>query len=152
MPPCAFFELALPATVSLGVGVPTGSFAAHTPGGSSSRVATSAGAGKELILGLVPLVDRQMIMTYGYRNSSSTTAGAVAPLDNTTRTVKAHITRILQWAPANTVLLGVPYYGYDWPVTKLAKNAPARMSRWSVFPSDAPKQPHRRRSTPRRRA
>ncbi len=68
--------------------------------------ATSAGAGKELILGLVPLVDRQMIMTYGYRNSSSTAAGAVAPLDNTTRTVKAHITRILQWAPANTVLLG----------------------------------------------
>ena len=64
--------------------------------------ATSAGAGKDLILGLVPLVDRQMIMTYGYRNSASTVTGAIAPLDNTTRTVKAHIERILQWAPANS--------------------------------------------------
>ena len=85
--------------------------------------ATSAGAGKDLIVGLVPIVDRQMIMTYGYRNGSSTIAGAVAPLDNTSRTVKAHIERILQWAPAKTVLLGVPYYGYDWPVTSTIPNA-----------------------------
>jgi spore germination protein YaaH len=79
--------------------------------------ATSAGAGKDLIVGLVPLVDRQMIMTYGYKNSSSTVTGPIAPLDNTARTVKAHIERILQWAPARTILMGVPYYGYDWPVT-----------------------------------
>lgn len=85
--------------------------------------ATSAGAGKELILGLVPLVDRQMIMTYNYRWSGSTVTGAVAPLDNTTRTVKLHIARILQWAPADRVLLGVPYYGYDWPVTTNVPNA-----------------------------
>ncbi len=85
--------------------------------------ATSAGAGKDLILGLVPLVDRQFIMTYNYRWSGSTVAGAIAPLDNATRTVKAHIGRILQWAPAKSVLLGVPYYGYDWPVTANVPNA-----------------------------
>ena len=91
--------------------------------------ATSAGAGKDLILGLVPLVDRQMIMTYGYRNPASTVTGAIAPLDNTTRTVKAHIERILQWAPANTVLMGEPYYGYDWPVTANVPNATVQASK-----------------------
>ena len=68
--------------------------------------ATSAGAGKDLILGLVPLVDRQFIMTYGYRTGTATVAGAIAPLDNDARTVRQHITRILQWAPANKVILG----------------------------------------------
>jgi len=79
--------------------------------------ATSAGAGKELIVGLVPLVDRQMIMTYNYRYAGSTITGAIAPLDDAARNVKLHIARVLQWAPANKVLMGVPYYGYDWPVT-----------------------------------
>ena len=85
--------------------------------------ATSAGAGKDLIVGLVPLVDRQFIMTYGYRTGTATVAGAIAPLDNDARTVRQHITRILQWAPAKTVILGVPYYGYDWPVTSNVPNA-----------------------------
>jgi spore germination protein len=85
--------------------------------------ATSAGAGKDLVLGLVPLVDRQLIMTYNYRWSGSTVTGAIAPLDNATRTVKLHIERILQWVPASRVLMGVPYYGYDWPVTANVPNA-----------------------------
>lgn len=85
--------------------------------------ATSAGAGKDLILGLVPLVDRQLIMTYNYRWTGSTVTGAIAPLDHATRNVKLHIARILQWAPAKSVLLGVPYYGYDWPVTSEVPNA-----------------------------
>ena len=85
--------------------------------------ATSAGAGQALVAGLVPLVDRQMVMTYNYRWSGSTVTGAIAPLDNTARTVKIHIARILQSAPAATILLGVPYYGYDWPVTTDVPNA-----------------------------
>jgi spore germination protein YaaH len=85
--------------------------------------ATSAGAGKDLIVGLIPLVDRQMIMTYGYRTGTATVAGAIAPLDNAERTVKKHIARILQWAPAKSILMGVPYYGYDWPVTSNVPNA-----------------------------
>ena len=56
-------------------------------------------------------------MTYGYRTATATVAGAIAPLDHAARNVNIHITRILQWAPAKSVLLGVPYYGYDWPVT-----------------------------------
>ena len=31
--------------------------------------------------------------------------------------------RILQWAPADHVLLGVPYYGYNWPVTSKVPHA-----------------------------
>ncbi len=85
--------------------------------------ATSAGAGKALILGLVPLVDRQMIMTYNYRYSGSTVTGAIAPLDHASRNVMLHIARVLQWAPPGKVLLGVPYYGYDWPVTSAVPNA-----------------------------
>jgi spore germination protein YaaH len=88
--------------------------------------ATSAGAGKDLIKGLVPLVDQQMIMTYGYLKGTATVAGATAPLDHAARNVKIHITRILQWAPAKSVLLGVPYYGYDWPVTSAVPNATVR--------------------------
>lgn len=85
--------------------------------------ATSAGANQTTVQGLVPHVDRQMIMTYNYRWSGSAHAGAVAPLDNTTRTVKIHIAKMLQWAPATSILLGVPYYGYDWPVTSTEPNA-----------------------------
>jgi spore germination protein YaaH len=96
--------------------------------------ATSAGAGKDLIVGLVPLVDQQMIMTYGYRSGTATVAGAVAPFDNTERTVKQHITRILQWAPAKSILMGVPYYGYDWPVTSNVPNATVQTNKTTYGP------------------
>ena len=43
--------------------------------------------------------------------------GAVAPLDNATRNVEDHIGPDPAVAPAESLLLGVPYYGYDWPVT-----------------------------------
>jgi spore germination protein YaaH len=85
--------------------------------------ATSAGANQTVISGLVPVVDRQMLMAYNYRWTGSTITGAIAPLDNTTRTVKIHVARMLQWAPASSVLLGVPYYGYDWPVTSAVPHA-----------------------------
>jgi hypothetical protein len=61
--------------------------------------ATSAGANRTTVEGLVPHVDHQMIMTYNYRWRGSTVAGAVAPLDNTTRTVKIHIDKKVPNAP-----------------------------------------------------
>ncbi len=85
--------------------------------------ATSAGASERIIKGLVPLVDHQMIMTYNYRYSRSSVTGAIAPLDHATRNVKIHMARILQWAPPDRVLLGVPYYGYNWPVTSKVPHA-----------------------------
>ena len=86
-------------------------------------VATSAGAGAELVTGLVPLVDQMFVMTYGYNTTTATVAGAMAPLDNAVRTVKIHIARYLTRAPAAKIILGIGYYGYDWPVTSNKPNA-----------------------------
>jgi spore germination protein YaaH len=91
--------------------------------------ATSAGATEELVKGIAPYVDRQMVMTYNYRWTGSKVAGAVAPLDNTARNVKDHIGRISSWVPAKSLLLGVPYYGYDWPVTSDVPNATVRTNK-----------------------
>ena len=96
--------------------------------GSQLVVATSAGAGEALVTGLVPLVDQMFVMTYNYRWSGSTVAGAMAPLDNTTRTVKIHISRFLTRAPASKIIMGIGYYGYDWPVTSPVPNAKVQPS------------------------
>ena len=64
-----------------------------------------------------------LVMTYNYRWSGSTITGAIAPLDNTSRTVKIHIARYLKYAAASKIIMGVPYYGYDWPVTSDVPNA-----------------------------
>jgi chitinase len=91
--------------------------------------ALSAGGSERIIKGLVGVVDHEMVMTYNYRWSGSTITGAIAPLDHATRNVKIHIARVLQWAPAKSVLLGVPYYGYNWPVTSKVPNADVRLPR-----------------------
>jgi spore germination protein YaaH len=101
-------------------------------------VATSAGAPYTLIDGIENIVDQMLVMTYNYRWSGSTITGAIAPLDNTSRTVKLHIARYLAHTPASKLILGVPYYGYDWPVTTDVPNAQVRTPRatyggvWSV--------------------
>jgi glycosyl hydrolase family 18 (putative chitinase) len=106
--------------------------------GAQLVVATSAGAGETLVAGLVPLVDQMFVMTYNYRWSGSTIAGAMAPLDNTVRTVKLHISRYLTRAPASKIIMGIGYYGYDWPVTRPVANATVQANRtahggvWSV--------------------
>ena len=91
--------------------------------GAQLVVATSAGAGGTLVTGLVPLVDQMFVMTYNYRWSGSTIAGAMAPLDNASRTVTIHISRFLTRAPASKIIMGIGYYGYDWPVTSPVANA-----------------------------
>ncbi len=106
-------------------------------------VATSAGAPSNLIDGLAPIVDQMFVMTYNYRWSGSTVTGAIAPLDNTTRTVKRHITRFLSHVPPSKLIMGVPFYGYDWPVTSDVPNATVQSNRsafggvWSVTYSSA---------------
>jgi spore germination protein YaaH len=94
--------------------------------------ATSAGAPLTLIDAIEPIVDQMLVMTYNYRWSGSTVTGAIAPLDNTSRTVKLHIARYLGHVPPSKVILGVPYYGYDWPVTSDVPNAAVQKgtSKW----------------------
>jgi spore germination protein YaaH len=102
-------------------------------------VATSAGAGRILATGLHSLVDYMFIMTYNYHWSGSGVAGPIAPLDNATRNVKIHISRFLdRGIPAAKILMGIGYYGYDWPVTDKVPHATVRSNRaayggvWSV--------------------
>ena len=65
-------------------------------------------------------------MTYNYRWTGSTITGAIAPLDNTSRTVKIHMKRFSAYAPRESLIMGVPWYGYDWPVTSTVPNATVR--------------------------
>ena len=88
--------------------------------------ATSAGAPPSLITGLVPIVDQMMVMAYNYRWTGSTVTGAIAPLDHASRNVKIHMTRFAAYAPRDKLIMGVPYYGYDWPVTSTVPNATVR--------------------------
>ena len=111
--------------------------------GSTLVNSTSAGAGAALVAGLVPLVDKQMVMTYGYRTATATVAGAMAPLAHAARNVDIHITRILQSAPADSILLGVPYYGFDWPVTSAVPNATVQTTRRPTARPRASRMPRR---------
>jgi spore germination protein YaaH len=67
---------------------------------------------------LSDVCDYLVIMGYDYYYSGSSTAGPVAPLENETynitRTVYTY--QIAGVAPEK-LMLGVPWYGYDWPVS-----------------------------------
>jgi spore germination protein YaaH len=91
--------------------------------GATLVVATSAGAPSSLITGLVPIVDAMFVMTYNYRWTGSTVTGAIAPLDHASRNVTIHMTRFAAYAPKDKLIMGVPWYGYDWPVTSSVPNA-----------------------------
>jgi spore germination protein YaaH len=73
---------------------------------------------------LAQICDYLIVMGYDYYWTGSTTAGPVAPLEgenyNITRTVDTYISN---GVPREKLLLGVPWYGLDWPV-----QGPARKS------------------------
>ena len=77
---------------------------------------------------LNPLVDFFMVMTYDYYWNLSSTAGPVAPLYpmesgylySASRSIEYYLT---QGVAPEKILMGIPYYGRIWPVTR--QNAPA---------------------------
>jgi spore germination protein YaaH len=73
---------------------------------------------------LSELCDYLIVMGYNYYWSGSSTAGPVAPLDgesyNVTKTV---ITYLNAGVAPEKLLLGVPWYGYDWPVVSSARKS-----------------------------
>ncbi len=70
------------------------------------------------------ICDYLFIMGYDYYWSGSNPAGPVAPLAgenyNVTRSVNTYLSA---GVPASKIYLGVPWYGYDWPVTSNARKA-----------------------------
>jgi spore germination protein YaaH len=95
-------------------------------------VATGALASSRLIERLAPVVDRFFIMAYDYRWSGSRIPGSVAPLSGNGLTVAATVRHYLRHAPARKLILGVPLYGYSWPVVHTSRGIRVRAepSRW----------------------
>ena len=66
-------------------------------------------------------VDGIFIMGYDFRTAGSEYAGPTAPLDGigtvSTYDIRTTIKDYVANAPASKIILGVPYYGYNWPVT-----------------------------------
>lgn len=70
---------------------------------------------------LAPLFDKVIVMSYDYYSSSSDKAGPVAPMNgykegryffDVTTTYDDYLTVV----PKEKLIMGVPYYGWDWPV------------------------------------
>ena len=95
-------------------------------------VATPALASRDLIRRLGPRVDRIFVMAYDYHRSASRTPGPVAPLWRASLTVTDTIQRYLEEVPAAKVILGVPFYGYSWPVERRGRTVRVRSpaARW----------------------
>lgn len=68
--------------------------------------------------------DLYLVMAYGYTSSASATPGSTAPLP----WVDASLAFAAANIPADRLLLGVAFYGYDWNLTR---GPPARALRYS---------------------
>ena len=64
--------------------------------------------------------DALFIMAYDFHRPTSNNAGPISPLDGSYTTTKLNLTKMLagylQAAPASKLILGLPFYGYDWVV------------------------------------
>ncbi|MCL5411158.1 MAG: glycoside hydrolase family 18 protein [Patescibacteria group bacterium] len=70
---------------------------------------------------LTPSIDKIFIMGYDFYSPGSDNAGPVAPLYGAQEgkyylDVATAVDEFLKVAPAEKIILGVPYYGWDWPV------------------------------------
>lgn len=74
---------------------------------------------------LASVCDYLIMMGYNYYWSSSSTAGPVAPLAGETYNVTRSVDQdyLAAGVPPAKLLLGVPWYGYDWPVVSSVRKA-----------------------------
>jgi spore germination protein YaaH len=75
---------------------------------------------------LEPVTDKFIVMAYDYYRKSSTQAGPIAPIkgkcnstfsdekDCLDKDILTHITQISKLVPPGKIILGVPFYGYEW--------------------------------------
>ena len=74
---------------------------------------TTGFAGPYDYAALAPHNDLILLMAYGYRSASSDTPGPTAPF----RWVEGSVTFAASQIPAEKLILGVAWYGYDWNLT-----------------------------------
>jgi spore germination protein YaaH len=91
---------------------------------------TSAGKpGLYDVPALAQIFDRLIVMSYDYYTPGSDVAGPVAPMSGYAEKqyffdVTTTYDEYSQAAPADKLIMGVPYYGYDWPVDDNSKPLP----------------------------
>lgn len=72
-------------------------------------------------------VDYIIIMAYDFHRSSSTVAGPVAPLfggnSHWDSDINQHLKDFTQLVPSHKLLLGIPFYGYEWETVSDAAQA-----------------------------
>lgn len=73
------------------------------------------------IEGIAPHVDYIVVMAYDFHRRSSAQAGPVAPLfggkELWDSDINQHLQEFLTMVPAEKILLGIPFYGYEWQTT-----------------------------------
>lgn len=67
--------------------------------------------------------DALVIMGYDFSTPKSSQAGPVAPMEGG-YSIFNFMSAYLEKAPAEKLILAVPYYGYDWPVVSASFNSP----------------------------
>lgn len=74
-------------------------------------------------------LDYFMIMAYGYYYGGSSKAGPTSPLDGGSYNIKNTIAEYTNGgAPRSKILLGLPFYGYDYPVEDQTEQSSTRGS------------------------
>lgn len=74
---------------------------------------------------LAPHLDYVIVMAYDFHRRQSVQAGPVSPLlgGSIYQNINQHLKEILELVPAEKVLLGVPFYGYEWQTTSRDEQA-----------------------------
>ena len=70
---------------------------------------------------LEPYVDYFIIMAYDFHRSSSSQSGPIAPLlsaesDTEEKNISRYVGQFTKEVPKEKILLGIPFYGYEWQV------------------------------------
>jgi len=73
---------------------------------------------------LDPYTDAFMLMGYGYYYSGSSYAGPTAPLEGGSKNLNWSVNDHLYYGVSQSkLILGLPFYGYDWPVSGESEGA-----------------------------
>ena len=100
--------------------------------GAQVVVALGASQGGSAIAAIGQAADRLFIMGYDYHWQGSTTPGPVAPLQAGSQTVADTVSRYSRHVPVGKLILGVPAYGYSWPIVEPIAQPRVRpnLARW----------------------
>jgi spore germination protein YaaH len=80
--------------------------------------ATTAYSGYDVPM-LAAAANRLLLMEYDYHWRTGPTAGAIAPLASVQSAVDSYLARV----PPESIAMGVPYYGYEWPTSSASAGA-----------------------------